>query len=402
MIGRPIMKSASSYPQQGRSALLLLALLVLIGLVVWGVSSRLSARSALREEASASAVIHVQTVKPETTAANAPLILPATVEAWSEAPILARTSGYLKRWLVDIGTPVKAGQLLAEIETPEVDAQLLQSQADLGTAKANLGLAVSTAARYRDLVANGLVSQQDADTRFAGEAVGKATVASGEANVSRLRQLAGFKRVVAPFDGVITARNTDVGALIASGSGTALFRIADLSRLRLYVQVPQAYAGSIKIGETATFTLAEHPGKTYKATVASTSNTLDSNNRTLLTQFTVENTGHELLAGSYAEVQIPPPPASAEAPAALHIPANALLFRSEGLQAVTVKDGKVLLKSIRIGRDLGATVEIAEGLSIDDVVVVNPPDSIIDGVAVEARPVQKPEVKADAKQPAKG
>lgn len=371
---------------QGRSKLPVLLLLIAVGIAAWGIASRLNARTNLREQAAGAAVVHVQTIKPQRGGEAVPLVLPATVEPWAEAAILARTNGYLKRWYVDIGSVVKAGQLLAEIETPEVDAQLQQAQADNATAKANLALASSTALRYHDLIREGLVSQQDADTKFAAETVAKAAVLSAEANVSRLRQLSAFKRVVAPFEGVVTARNTDIGALIGAGTGEALFRVADISRLRLYVQVPQAYAASVQPGLEASFSMADHPGQTYKALVTSTANTLNATNRSLLTQLTVDNPDRALLAGGYAEVQLTPA-ASEGALAPLRLPANALLFRAEGLQVVTVEpDGLARLKSIRIARDLGAMVEVAEGLSANDDVVLNPPDSIADGMALQIKP----------------
>jgi len=393
------MKHPFSSSQRGSGKLIFLVLLLAVGTAARGISSRLHDRNNLREAAATAAVVHVLTALPESGGAAATLVLPATVEAWSEAPILARTSGYLKRWLVDIGTPVKAGQLLAEIEAPEIDAQLQQAQADLATAKANQLFAISTAKRYRDLIGSHAVSQQDADTKFAAELVALSNVQSASANVSRLRQLADFKRVVAPFDGVVTARNTDVGALISAGSGTALFKVADLSRLRLYVQVPQAYAGGIKPGLTAEFTMADHPGKTYQATVTSTSQSLD-NNRSLQTQLTVENTSGELLAGSYAEVRLNPDVIGA--PALLRVPANVLLFRADGLQVATVgADGLVHLKNIRVARDLGTAVEIAEGLVATDQVVLNPPDSIAENAPVQASAAPKPEVKPEAKSVSK-
>lgn len=382
-------------PPRRRSRAPLILFLVACGLVVWGITSRLQARGELREQATATAAPHVLTVQPESGGAPAPLVLPATVEAWTEAPIYARTNGYLKRWLVDIGTPVKTGQLLAEIETPEVDAQLQQALADLGTAKANYELAASTAKRWRDLLVTNAVSRQDADTRTSAEAASLAALHSSEANVARLRQLAGFKRVVAPFDGVVTARDTDVGALIGAGAGSALFKVADTGRLRLYVDVPQAYAARIRPGLAAEFSMSDHPGKTYPATVVGTASSLDTTNRSLRTQLAVDNAAGELLAGGYAEVRLQPPPLAEGEVAALRIPANTLLFRAEGLQVVTVDAaGKTQLRSISIARDLGASVEIASGLSAGDQVVLNPPDSITDGIAVQATPAPKPAPKA--------
>lgn len=382
-------------PPRRRSRAPLILLLVASGLVVWGITSRLQARADLRGQAAEGAAPRVLTVQPESGGVAAPLVLPATVEAWTEAPIYARTNGYLRRWLVDIGTPVKAGQLLAEIETPEVDAQLQQALADLGTAKANYELAASTARRWRDLLVTNAVSRQDADTKTSAEAASLAALHSSEANVARLRQLAGFKRVVAPFDGVVTARDTDVGALIGAAAGTPLFKVADTRKLRLYVQVPQAYAASIKPGLAAEFSMSDHPGMTYPATVVGTASSLDSSNRSLRTQLSVDNTDGQLLAGGYAEVHLQPPPAAEGSALALRIPANALLFRAEGLQVVTVDaEGKTHLKNISIARDLGSSVEIASGLSVSDQVVLNPPDSIAEGIVVQATPAPKAAPKA--------
>jgi RND family efflux transporter MFP subunit len=252
-------------------------------LAAWGILSRLSARNALDREAQRAAILTVLTTKPHGGPAADTLVLPGSVQAYYEAPIYARTSGYLKRWYTDIGTAVKKGQLLAEIETPEVDQQLRQAEADLGTARANYELARSTNERWQGLLSTESVSQQDADQR-AGDAAAKAAAqASAAANLARLRELEGFKRVVAPFDGVVTQRNTDVGALINAGqtAGSALFRVADTHRLRIYVQVPQPYAAQVNTGMSAVLEFTDHPGRHYPASVASTAHALDAVSRTL-------------------------------------------------------------------------------------------------------------------------
>src|SRR5215469_16697943 len=307
-------------------ALIALALL----LAVWGILSRLSARSALEREVRATAVPTVVTTKPRRGPATDTLVLPGSVQAFYEAPIYARTSGYLKTWHTDIGAAVKKGQLLAEIETPEVDQQLRQAEADLGTARANYQLARTTNERWQGLLATESVSQQDADQR-AGDAAAKAAAElSAAANLARLRELEGFRRVVAPFEGVVTQRNTDVGALINAGQtpGSALFRVADTHRLRIYVQVPQAYAAQIRTGMSASLEFTDHPGQHYSAAVASTAHALDAVSRTLQVELQIDNSRGELLPGSYVQVSFTLPPS----PGTLRVPVNTVMFRTQHVQ----------------------------------------------------------------------
>jgi RND family efflux transporter MFP subunit len=307
------------------------------------------------------------------------------VQAFVEAPIFARTSGYLRAWYTDIGETVKKGQLMAEIETPEVDQQLRQSVADLATAHANADLAQTTDVRWQGLLANQAVSQQDADTRAGQAAASKAQAASAQANVGRLRELESFKRIVAPFDGVVTARNTDIGALIAAGqtSGSALFRVADTQKLRIYVDVPEPYAAKAQPGINVQLRFNEHPGRDFPATLVRTARALDPTLRTLRVELQVDNSQGELFPGAYAEVHFKLPGSNST----FRVPATALIFRSQGLQIATVgSDNRARLRSIVHGRDFGTSVEVLSGVSANDQVVINPPDSLSDGGTVRIAP----------------
>jgi len=359
----------------------LLLLIVALCLALWGEISRILARSALAKETAEAAIPTVLTTTPNRTTLGEELVLPGTVQAYVEAPIYARTSGYLKEWRTDIGAQVTKGQLLAEIDAPEVDQQLSQAQADLATARANESLSNSTNLRWKGLLATESVSKQDADEKAGDAAAKKAAADSAAANVSRLRELESFKRVVAPFGGVITARNTDIGALINAGqsAGTELFRIADMHKLRIYVQVPETYAAVTRPGLAAELRFAEQPKKGFTAKTVRTSNALDPNLRTLQVELELDNANHEVFPGAYAEVHFKLP-ASAET---LRLPANTVLFRAAGLQVATV-DGQrhVKLKSIVQGRDFGNTIEILSGLESSEVVILNPSDSLTDGTEV--------------------
>ena len=363
------------------------AIALVLLLAVWGILSRLLARNALDREAHQASVLTVLTTQPRRGPAADTLVLPGSVQAYYEAPIYARTSGYLKIWYTDIGTAVKKGQLLAEIETPEVDQQLRQAEADLGTARANYELARTTNERWQGLLATQSVSQQDADQR-AGDAAAKAAAqASAAANVARLRELEGFKRVLAPFAGVVTQRNTDVGALINAGQtpGSALFRVADTHRLRIYVQVPQPYAAEIGSGISAILEFTDHPGQHYSATVASTAHALDAASRTLQVELQIDNAKGELLPGSYVQVTFSLP----TSPGTLRVPVNAVIFRGKSPQVATVDaDHRVRLRDIAEGRDFGTEVEVLAGIGPDDALIVNPPDSIADGTPVRVQPQQ--------------
>jgi RND family efflux transporter MFP subunit len=360
-------------------------LIAAIVLAIWGIASRLVARSDLRKRTVQDARTSVVTVKAQLSGAGDELVLPGIVQAYIEASVYARTNGYLKSWYTDIGSRVRKGQLLAEIDAPEVDRQLDQAKADQNTALANLALSRTTNTRWQQLLATQSVSQQDADEKAGDAAAKDATAQSAAQNVARLRDLESFKRVVAPFEGVITARNTDIGALINAGqsTGTELFRIADTGKLRIYAQVPEAYAGSTTTGLKAELHFAEHPGKTYDVEAVRTSNALDPSARTLQVELQLDNRDGEVFPGAYTEVHFKLP-SSAQT---MRLPANTLLFRAAGLQVATVDgDGRIKLKNITQGRDFGKTIEVLNGIDQNDAVVVNPPDSITDGLPVRIAP----------------
>jgi len=383
---------------RGVKRFLWILLIVAIILAIWGVVSRVRGREKIGKETSQEAVPVVMTAKPTRGPQTDELVLPGNVTAYIEAPIYARTSGYLKTWYTDIGTPVKRGQLLAEIETPEVDQQLRQSKSDLATAEANSRIATITDARWKGLLVNQAVSPQDADTRAATAQAAQATAASAQANVGRLEELESFKRVVAPFDGVVTARNTDIGALINAGqtAGAQLFRVSDTTRLRIYVQVPEQYATQTKPGVEAQLRFNEHPGKDYPAKLVRTAQALDPTLRTLQVELQVDNSNGELFPGSYAEVHFKLPADENT----LRVPATALVFRAQGLQVATVvQGGQVKLHSVTQGRDFGNSVEVLNGLTAEDEVIVNPPDSITDGAQVRiAKPPQNRQGKPGEQQ----
>ena len=363
----------------------LILLVVALCLAVWGEVSRVRARASLGKDAAQAAIPTVVTVTPNRTPLGEELVLPGSVQAYVEAPIYARTNGYLKEWRTDIGTQVTKGQLLAEIDAPEVDRQLSQAEADLATARANESLSNSTNVRWKGLLTTESVSKQDADEKAGDAAAKKAAADSAAANVARLRELESFKRVVAPFDGVITARNTDIGALINAGqsTGAELFRIADMHKLRIFVQVPEAYAAATRPGLEADLHFAEQPSRTFTAKTVRTSNALDPTLRTLQVELELDNANRDVFPGAYAEVHFKLP-ANAQS---LRLPANTVLFRAAGLQVATIDGQKrVKLKSIVQGRDFGSTIEILSGVEADEVVILNPPDSLTDGVQVRIAP----------------
>jgi len=315
------------------------------------------------------------------------VVLPGTIRAFIDAPINARVNGYLKRWFVDIGAPVRAGQVLAEIETPELDQQLLQAEADRATARANMQLAAVTAGRWQRMRATDAVSQQEADEKSGDYAAKQAIVAAAEANVARLRATTQFKSIVAPFAGVVTARRTDIGALINSGSanGQELFRVADSRRVRVYVDVPQSYAAVVQKGAAAELRVPERPAQAFPARVTDTSQAISESSRTMLVELEADNSKGLLLPGSYVDVHFAP----AATATALRIPVSALIFRRDGLRVAVVGEaGKVEFRKISLGRDFGTEVEVVAGVTPTDRVVDNPPDSLSDGdlVRIEAPP----------------
>ena len=365
------------------------ALILALVLAAWGVATRLQARSALAREAASVAVPLVQVVLPSPAAAADSLVLPANVQAFSDAPIYARTNGYLRRRLVDIGSRVKKGQLLAEIDTPEVAQQIAQAEAGLATAQANERLAQSTASRWSAMLATDSVAKQDVDEKLADAAAKHADLAAAQANLNRLRQLGEFQRIVAPFDGVITARGTDVGALVTAGSGPSagleLFHIQAVDRLRVYVNVPQAYAPFIKVGGRAQLRVAELTGHAFAASIVSTAESLDQASRTLLTQLEVDNSDASIRPGSYAEATF-----EFHGGGSLRIPANCLLFRAEGMSvAVVDANNRFQIKPVALGRDFGKEVEVLTGIIATDRVVINPPDSALSGAVVQVAAPRK-------------
>jgi RND family efflux transporter MFP subunit len=359
-------------------------LVVVLGLAGSGIWSRHDAEAALTRSTEDAAIPTVAVASAEAAPAEEEIVLPGTVQAEYDTPIFARTSGYVKRWYTDIGARVRAGELLAEIDSPEVDRQLRQARADLMTARANDRVAEATARRVRALLPTESVSAQDDDQASSDAAAKAALVASNEANVERLEQLVGFERVVAPYDGVVTARETDVGNLINAGSGNGpeLFRVADLRKLRIYVQVPQSYAPRIRPGIAVDLRFPEYPGRAFDATLVRTANAIEPRARTLLVELEADNGKGELLPGGYTDVHFKLPGLDR----GVRIAANALLFRAEGPRVATVEsNGRVSLHEITLGRDFGTVIEVATGLKAGDAVILNPPASLETGVSVRVR-----------------
>jgi RND family efflux transporter MFP subunit len=356
----------------------LVAIIVALTIVVLGITSRANSNDKLKKWTEERAVPNVSIITASNDGASPTLDLPGRFEAFARAPIYARVSGYLKSWQVDIGAQVKAGQLLGVIETPDLDQQLLQARADLASAQANVELAGTTAKRWQNMLKTDSVSRQEVDDKTGDLLAKEAMVKAAQANVDRLLATKGFARVVAPFDGTVTARETDTGALINAGGGTgpALFEVSDTRKLRLYVNVPQNYVASVKPGTKADITVPEHPGKVYTATVESTSGAVDVASGTTLVQFAVKNASGELMPGGFADVSLH----LSGNTSALSIPASALIFDEDGLRVATVDaDNKAVLKSVTIARDLGKTIELSSGVSADDRIIESPPDGIADG-----------------------
>ncbi|MGC8988764.1 MAG: efflux RND transporter periplasmic adaptor subunit [Verrucomicrobiia bacterium] len=374
---------SSSPPKLSRAALV--ALMLIVAAVIAGLLPRLRHRSTLAIETRELAVPTVAVVSPMPGKPTPGLPLPAEIKPWIEAPIYARASGYLKRWLADLGARVEPGQLLAEIETPELDQELERARHQLAEAEAALALAKTTAERYAGLLKTASVSEQETAEKEADFALKTATVNAARANVRRLEELQGFARVAAPFAGVVTARSVDVGDLVTAGSGKELFRLAQTDKLRVYVRVPQAEAMNIKPGQLAELVIPEMPNRVFTGTVARTAGAISPESRTLLTELEVDNSKGEILAGSFGQVRF----LGLKRPPTLTLPGNALLFRAEGPQVGVVQpDGTVALRPVKLGRDFGAMVEVVAGVSTNDQVVLNPPDSLADGskVRVAAAP----------------
>src|SRR3984957_11199366 len=383
--------TASVSAPEGRRGLVIggITLIVLLGLaIIYGVRSRATAEGDLKRSTAAAAIPSVNVTHPSGGSAAEEIVLPGNTQAFTDTPIYARTNGYLKRWYVDIGSHVRKGQLLAEIETPELDQQLQQAEADLKSAEANMQLAQTTSVRWQSLLEKHAVSKQETDQMVSDYAARQANYAASQANVRRLKELQGYERVTAPFDGTITARNTDIGALIGTGSGTTpheLFHLAAVGRLFVYVAVPEIYAESVRDGAKVKITHDANPGEVIVGTIARNSSSIDQTTRTLNVQVDVDNAKGQLLPGAYvfAHLQLP------AANRAVTIPSNTLLFRAEGLRVGVVHDGVVQLTPITIGHDFGNSVEVTSGLTPNDVIVLDPSDSLTSGTKVEVNAPQQ-------------
>ena len=376
-----------------KSSLFLVLFLVVILLVVVGALLMFQRRSeykALADNTEVQAVPTVAVFHPAAQSGDENLVLPGTLMAYIESPIYARTNGYLKKWYRDIGSRVNKGELLAEIDTPEVDQQLSQARADLATSQANAHLSEITAVRYSDLLKSDGVSKQEVDNANGDLAAKRAIVQSAEANVRRLEELKSFQRVEAPFSGVITRRNTDIGMLINAGNGGSsqqLFFLAQTDPMRVYVNVPEADASFIRPGIGAYLELTQFPGQKFQGKVVRTAEAIDLSTRTLLTEVDVPNKSAQLLPGGYAQVHLQVKITAQR----IQVPVNALLFRSEGLRAVVIDaNHHTRLQSLTIGRDFGSSLEVLNGLKPDDWIVLNPPDSLEDGQEVHVKEVNNP------------
>jgi len=353
------------------------AAIIGVVIVVVGITTRKIADAKLQEWTETQAVPVVAVTLPDTRGKTTTFSLPGRLEAYTQAQIYARVTGYVKDWKADIGTPVKTGQLLAEIDAPDLDQQIMQAEANLASAKANSVLADMTLTRGQSLIKTYAISQQDLDQRAADAANKQGLVRAAQANLDRLRVLEQYKRLTAPFDGLVTARTTDIGALInAGGGGPPLFVVSETSRLRVYVNVPQSYVPNIPIGTKAQISVPEYPGRTFPATVEASAQAVDIASGTTRMQLVVDNSHAELMTGDFTNVTFDLP----HPEIAINVPASALIFNQSGLHVATVgSDGRIILKQVTIARDLGNEVEIGSGITADDRVVANPPDGIATG-----------------------
>lgn len=358
-------------------------LVILVAIFTFrGIHTRSVAEAALRTDASESAIPSVDTVHPVLGAASSEVVLPANVQAFIDTPVYARTSGYLRHWYADIGTHVKKGELLAEIETPEVDQQVQQGQSDLATAQANFELAQITADRWKKLLTKHAVSTQETDQAMSDLNAKRSALSAQEANVRRLQQLQRFEKIYAPFDGVITARNADIGNLIQAGENTTpqeLFHLSAINRMRVFVPIPEVYQSVLSSVKQVSISSDAYPKDRFTGMIVRSSDAIDPLSRTLKAEIDIENPKALLLPGAYVFVHLPLPAGSQS----LTIPSNALLFRQEGLRVGVARDGRVQLAPIRIGHDYGNTVEVTAGLTQGDQVVLNPSDSLVSGARVQ-------------------
>ena len=388
-------------PLSGRAAGILIVVLLIVAvlLVVAGIVPRVRARNRLTEDTNRLAAPDVIVHPPQSGKTGNEIVLPGNIYAYSDASLYARTDGYLTKWYFDIGAHVRKGQLLAVISAPEVDKQLLQAQADLTTAETNAGLAKTNASRYQGLLAQNAVSKQDTDTFVTQANSTNSAVKSAQANVQRLQELQSFEKLYAPFSGVITARNVDVGQLIVAGAGTQIYRLSAIDVLRVYVNVPQIYSQEAVPNTTAELKVSEFPGKTFTGKLVRTSKAIDPNSRTLLAEIDVDNHDGKLIPGSYAEVHMN----VHNGTATMIIPVSALIFRGQGLQVATVEkrsNGDVAhLVQVTLGQDDGSTVQVIQGLNADSQVIQNPPDSLIDAEPVHVvQPAKQKENAAGGQQ----
>ncbi|WP_454883768.1 efflux RND transporter periplasmic adaptor subunit [Sphingomonas oryzagri] len=376
----------------------IVAIIVAVLAVAWGIVSRHRSENALKDWTQDQSVSTVSVVAPKPMDSGNALVLPGNVQAFNSASLYARTNGYVSKWFVDIGSPVKAGQVLAVIDTPDVDQQLVAARADLQTAKANEALASTTSTRWATLLQKDAVSKQEADEKSGDFAAKRAVTNAAVANVSRLRALQGFSRIVAPFSGVVTSRSTQIGQLVSAGAGTGtaqpLFTVSDVSKMRIYVRVPQAYSAELKPGLHAQLTLPEYPGRTFDAVMTRTADAVDQQSGTVLVELQAANGDGALKPGAYAQVRFPITGTSGS----VVVPASAILYRSDGTLVATVgSNNKAVVHQIKIGRDMGDTLEVTAGLAKTDRIIDSPPDSIQTGDPVKvAQP--KPQGGADAKQ----
>jgi RND family efflux transporter MFP subunit len=379
-------------PVSGRVAIVFLVALLIVTIVVAivGIVPRVRARTELRDQTNALAAPTVLARPPQRGLVGREIVLPGNSFAYSDASLYARTDGYLSKWYFDIGAHVRKGQLLAIISSPEVDKQLLQAQADLSTVEASAGLAKTNSTRYQGLLTQNAVSKQDTDTFVSQEASTSSAVKSSQANVQRLQELQSFEKIYAPFSGVITARNVDVGQLINAGAGTQMFRISDVSVLRIYVNVPQIYSQIAVPGATARLTLSEFPGQSFTGKLVRTSKAIDPTSRTLLVEIDVDNRNSKLMPGAFTEVHMDVQNATVP----YIIPVSALIFRAQGLQVGTVVKGpngeQAKLVHVALGQDDGSTVQVIDGLDANSEVIQNPPDSLLDGEPVHVVDPQNP------------
>ncbi|WBO20789.1 efflux RND transporter periplasmic adaptor subunit [Sphingomonas abietis] len=359
-----------------------IAVIVAVLVVAWGLFSRHRSESQLSSWTDDQSIPSVSVVTPSATGGGNSLVLPGNVQAFNSAPLYARTNGYVSKWYVDIGSPVKSGQLMATIDAPEVDQQLVAARADLQTAKANEALASTTATRWTTLLQKDAVSKQESDEKSGDLAAKKALTNAAAANVSRLSSLTGFSRIIAPFAGVVTSRSTQIGQLVTSGSAAAqpLFTVSDVSRMRIYVRVPQVYSAEIHPGLHAALTLPEYPGRTFDAVLTRTADAVDQQSGTVLVELQVANGDGALKPGAYAQVKFP----ITGIAGSVTIPASAVLYRSDGTLVATVgPDNKAVLHPIKIGRDSGDTLEVTSGLTKTDKVIDSPPDALSNGDTVK-------------------